>query len=39
MTTKDGTEELEPQKQYNLSSILEKHFDIKLENKNITLTP
>ena len=39
MITNDKTVQLEPAKEYNLSSMLEKHFDIKLENKNITLTP
>ena len=34
MITKDKTVQLEPAKEYNLSSMLEKHFDIKLENKN-----
>ena len=39
MVTKDKTVQLEPAKKYNLSSMLEKHFDIKLENKNLTIVP
>jgi len=39
MVTKDKTVQLEPAKEYNLSSMLEKHFDIKLENKNLTIKP
>ena len=37
MVTKDKTVELELAKKYNLSSMLEKHFDIKLENKDLTI--
>ena len=39
MVTKDKTVQLELAKEYNLSSLLEKHFDIKLENKDITIVP
>ena len=39
MITNDKTVQLEPAKEYNLSSMLEKHFDIKLENKNLTIKP
>ena len=39
MVTKDKTVQLEPAKKYNLSSMLEKHFDIKLENKDLTIVP
>jgi len=39
MITKDKTVQLEPAKEYNLSSMLEKHFDIKLENKDLTIVP
>jgi len=39
MITNDKTVQLEPAKEYNLSSMLEKHFDIKLENKNLTIRP
>ena len=37
MVTKDKTVQLELAKKYNLSSMLEKHFDIKLENKDLTI--
>jgi len=37
MVTKDKTVQLELAKEYNLSSMLEKHFDIKLENKDLTI--
>ena len=39
MVTNDKTVQLEPAKKYNLSSMLEKHFDIKLENKDLTIVP
>ena len=39
MVTKDKTVQLEPAKKYNLSSMLENHFDIKLENKDLTIVP
>ena len=39
MVTKDKTVQLELAKEYNLSSLLEKHFDIKLENKDLTIVP
>ena len=39
MVTKNKTVQLELAKEYNLSSLLEKHFDIKLENKDLTIVP
>ena len=34
---RDAGDPIELAKEYNLSSMLEKHFDIKLENKDLTI--
>lgn len=39
LKTKNGVIELQGGEEYNLSEILEEHFNIQLEDENITFVP